>query len=372
MLTLPSPVTKILLIIRRSNGDVLLASPLIQRLHEHYPGAEIDLLVNADTLGIARALHSVRHIHIYAHQWKKLPLWGRLREELGLIRRLFRQYDLAISLTTTDSSVLYALLFGRYSISAIDDENRKNWWKKRLLNGAYWLDKDKHILLNNLEPLRLLDIPQGRVEPAVQYSASAKAAVLDKLKARNIDRFIIFHPSAQYGYKVYPEHLRHALLQKLGSLGIPVVVTGATTALDLQIKAALPALENVYDLIGETSLDEYIALSDLALAYVGGDTLNMHIAAAQNKRVFAIFGPTLLNVWSPWCNALQHAARISQPLQTYGNITVFQADMPCVPCGQAGCDNQHGKSECLSRIDPAIILAEVSAWLGQTQQGLHS
>jgi heptosyltransferase-3 len=119
----------------------------------------------------------------------------------------------------------------------------------------------------------------------------------------------------------------------------------------------------VYDLIGETSLDEYIALSSLSLAYVGGDTLNMHIAAAQNKRVFAIFGPTLLKVWSPWSNALQQAASVSQPLQTYGNITLWQAAMPCVPCGQAGCDNRHGKSECLYQIDPAIITAEVSAWL---------
>ncbi len=142
------------------------------------------------------------------------------------------------------------------------------------------------------------------------------------------------------------------------------MVTGAKTPLDLQIKAALPTLDNVYDWIGETTLDEYIALSELSLAYVGGDTLNMHIAAAQNKRVFAIFGPTLLGVWSPWSNALQSNATQSQPQQTYGNITVFQADMPCVPCGKKGCDDQHGDSECLQRIDPGKIFAEVNSLVG--------
>ena len=191
--------------------------------------------------------------------------------------------------------------------------------------------------------------------------------MLAKLQADTLGKFIIFHPSAQYGYKVYPKALRHTLLQQLSRLGIPIVVTGARTALDLQIKATLPVLANVYDWIGETSLDEYIALSDLSLAYVGGDTLNMHIAAAQNKRVFAIFGPTLLGVWSPWSNTLQCNATRSQSQQTYGNITVFQADMPCVPCGKQGCDNQQGRSECLQRIEPSMIFAAVHAWWQQEQ-----
>lgn len=362
------PVTKqILIIIRRSNGDVLLASPLIQHLHEHYPGAVIDLLVNDDTLGIAKTLQPIRQIHVYAYQWKKLPWWERLQKTFGLIHALFRRYDLAISLTATDSSVLYALLAARHSISTIDAEPRKNWWKQRLLTGYYVSDPTRHTLLNNLEPLRLLGIPLGSIVPTVYNSQASQAAVLAKLQANNIKRFIIFHPSAQYGYKVYPEKLRHTLLQQLGSLGIPIVVTGAKTALDLQIKASLPVLANVYDWIGETSLDEYIALSDLALAYVGGDTLNMHIAAAQNKRVFAIFGPTLLGVWSPWSNALQCNATRSQLQQTYGNITVFQADMPCVPCGKKGCDDQQGSSECLQRIDPGMIFSAVHTWLQQEQ-----
>ncbi len=368
MSTINVPVIKrILVIIRRSNGDVLLASPLIQHLHEHYPEAVIDLLVNDDTLGVAKALQPIRQILVYSYRWKTLPKWERLQKTFGLMRVLLRRYDLAISLTATDSSVLYALLAARHAISTIEAESRKNWWKKRLLTGYYLPDPARHTLLNNLEPLRLLGIPVGKIVPTVHHSASSKAAVLAKLQAATIGQFIIFHPSAQYGYKVYPEALRHALLQQLSGLGIPIVVTGAQTALDLQIKATLPVLANVYDWIGATSLDEYIALSNLSLAYVGGDTLNMHIAAAQNKRVFAIFGPTLLGVWSPWSNALQCNATHSQPQQIYGNITVFQADMPCVPCGKKGCDDQQGNSECLQRIEPSKIFAEVNTWWQQEQ-----
>ena len=92
------------------------------------------------------------------------------------------------------------------------------------------------------------------------------------------------------------------------------------------------------------------------------DTLNMHIAASQNKRIFAIFGPTNLKMWSPWSNELKTSAIVDMPVQTYSKNTIFQADMPCVACGLAGCDNKHGKSECLDNINPISIFNEVENW----------
>ena len=131
--------------------------------------------------------------------------------------------------------------------------------------------------------------------------------------------------------------------------------------IDLEIKKNAPPLENIFNWIGQTSIEEYIALSGLSQGYIGMDTLNMHIAAAQNKRVFAIFGPTILSMWSPWYNKLQRSATIDMPKQTYGDITIFQANMPCVACGKAGCNNK-GISECLDNIVPQVIINEVEKW----------
>ena len=99
------------------------------------------------------------------------------------------------------------------------------------------------------------------------------------------------------------------------------------------------------------------------MAYIGMDTLNMHIASGQNKNIFAIFGPTLPQIWSPWSNETQSYAKESKAVQKYGNITLFQADMPCVACGLAGCDDKGGKSDCLYNIDPNTIFKEVSTCL---------
>lgn len=349
-------VNKILIIVQRSNGDVFLSSPLINALYKYYDTPQIDLLVNDDTLAIAKTLPHINHIHQFSYKKKKE---NRFAQEKELISGIFRKYDLAINLTASDRSVLYAILASSNSISAVEKDAKKSWWKNLFLTKSYPFDISKSIVKTNVSALELLGIENNKLEVSSHYSKSAKKSVLNKLDSLNIKEFIIFHPSAQYDYKIYPKNLRDQLLVKLNTLNIPIVITGAVSDVDKRIKSELPDLENTYDFIGETSLDEYFALSDMAEAYIGMDTLNMHIAASQNKRIFAIFGPTILSTWSPWSNKLQTNTNTNLSKQTYGNITIFQADMDCVACGLAGCDDKHGKSECLEKISPEIIFEEV-------------
>ena len=350
---------KILIIVQRSNGDVLLSQTLISALYEHYQSPKIDLLVNDDTLPVAKLLSNINFINTFSYKKKRENRW---QQEKDIIASIFRKYDLSINLTASDRSVLYAFFASKNSISAIEKDNNKSWWKKSLLTHHYFFDTTKHILLNNLEPLNFLKIKHTRTLGELKVSEAAIASVKNKLDKKGIKDFVIFHPSAQYNYKIYPQHLRNKLLAQLSGLDIGVMITGSNNQIDTAIKKQLPALSHVFDLIGETTLEEYFALSKLSLAYIGMDTLNMHIAAVQNKRIFAIFGPTNLTMWSPWSNELKTSATKDTPMQTYGNITLFQANMPCVACGNAGCDNKHGKSECLDHISSEVVFKEVKNW----------
>ena len=352
-------IKKILIIVQRSNGDVLLSLSLINTLYKYYQHPQIDLLVNDDTLAIAKLLPNINFIHQFSYQKKRDNRW---QQERDLIKSIFKKYDLSINLTASDRSVFYALLAGKKAISAIEQNNKKSWWKKIFLSSYYYFDSNKHILLNNLEPLNLLNVKHGNTQQSPSISDLVITNVKDRLNKVSIKDFIIFHPSAQYNYKIYPEHLRNELLENLNKLGVPIVITGVTNDIDTQIKQTIPDLDNIFNWIGETTLEEYFALSELSLAYVGMDTLNMHIAAGQNKRIFAIYGPTRLSMWSPWSNDLQMSATQDKPKQTYDNITIFQADMPCVACYKAGCDDQHGKSECLDHIDPLLVFNEIKDW----------
>ena len=349
---------KILIIVQRSNGDVFLSLSLINALYKYYHSPKIDLLVNDDTLSVARILPYVNCIHTFSYQKKKKQRW---RQEKEIVQKIFRKYDLSINLTASDRSVLYALLASKYAIGCIEDNKRLAWWKNLLLKRTYYWDSKKHILLNNIEPLNLLKIKVSKKQPAPTINQTDTISIKNRLEKQNISKFLIFHPSAQYNYKLYPENLRNDLLGLLNQLNIPIIVTGGNNEFDLAIKKTLPTFNNVANWIGQTSISEYIALSELSQGYIGMDTLNMHIAAAQNKRVFAIFGPTILTMWSPWANELQLSATEDKPIQTYGNITIFQASMPCVACGKEGCNNS-GTSECLDNISPKLVFKEIEDW----------
>ncbi len=350
---------KILIIIQRSNGDVLLSHSLIDSLYIYYQSPQIDILVNDDTLAVAKLLPNINRIHKFSYQKKKDNRWS---QEKKIIKNIYRKYDLSINLTSSDRSVFYALIAAKKSISAIEKMKSKSWWKKIFLYNYYYFDSNKHILLNNLDSLNLLKIKHNNIQKSPPINEKILLKVKSKLAENKINNFIIFHPSAQYSYKIYPQKFRDQLLTYLNKLGVAILITGGNSEIDIEIKKSLPTLPNVFDLIDETSLEEYFALSILSIAYIGMDTLNMHIAAGQDKPIFAIFGPTKLSMWSPWSNQLQIATNEDKPFQSYGDIKIFQAKLPCVACGNAGCDNKQGKSICLENIKPYDIFVEIENW----------
>ena len=352
-------ISKILIIIQRSNGDVFFSLSLIKALQSNYKDAEIDLLVNEDTLSIAKLFPRINYIHIFSYSKKQT---NSFNQEKNLFIKLFKKYDLSINLTASDRSVIYALIFGKKSISAIEKNIKKSWWKKSLLTYYYYFDNSKHILLNNLEPLNLLNIKHDNIQEKLNFDVSQILDFKSRLKINKIKKFIVFHPSAQYEYKVYPKKLRDNLLHLLNTLEIPIIVTGGKSSLDLRIKKEIPDLVNIYNFIGHTSLQDFFILSELSMGYIGMDTLNMHIAASQNKHIFAIFGPTKLSMWSPWSNSLQKATQENKRIQTYDNITIFQSSSPCEVCGIVGCGNNHGKNEFNYVVKPEEIFIEVEKW----------
>jgi heptosyltransferase III len=351
-------IRSILVIIQRSNGDVLLSASLINQLSENLKPSFIDVLVNNDTTSIAKSLNNINKVFTFSYKEKK---HNRIAQEIRIFKQIFRNYDLCINLTSSDRSVIYTLLAAKKTISAVEKNKLKSWWKILLLKHSYIFEENTHILLNNLKPLRFLNIKAINKQAPPMSKKGVMAAIQVKLLKLNIDKFIIFHPSAQYDYKIYDKQLRLDLLFLLDSLNISIIVTGGKTQIDKDIKYSLPKLNNIYDFIGETSIEEFIVLSSLSDAYIGMDTLNMHIAASQNKRIFAIFGPTNPIMWAPWSNFLQTASKESKPIQNYNNITVFQADLPCVACGEKGCNNNL-VSDCLKQINPNTIFKEIKEW----------
>lgn len=354
-----SKVNNILIIIQRSNGDVFLSSNLINALFKYYESPRIDLIVNDDTLQIASLLENVNLIHKFSYR-KKIE--NRWKQEKTILSKIYRKYDLSINLTASDRSVLYALFASKRSISAVEKDKYKSWWKKLLLKNYYYFDSNNHILINNSKPLECIGIKHKVIQNSPRISNKAVSSIKQKLKKIGVENFIIFHPSAQYEYKIYPKNLRNQLINNINQLGIPLIVTGGKNEIDSKIKDEIPLGDNIHNFIGKTSLEEYFALSKLSSGYIGMDTLNMHIAASQNKPIFAIFGSTNLSMWSPWSNALQKATTKNSPIQKYSNITIFQSQTACHICGVFGCGNNHGIDKFNFDINPKSVFKEIKKW----------
>ena len=77
----------ILVIIQRSNGDVFLSSSLIVQLQQNLNPDAIDLLVNDDTLAIAKTLPNIRQIYTFSYQKKKQQ---RSSQEKKIVKKIFR------------------------------------------------------------------------------------------------------------------------------------------------------------------------------------------------------------------------------------------------------------------------------------------
>ncbi|MBI3191380.1 MAG: glycosyltransferase family 9 protein [Pedosphaera parvula] len=99
------------------------------------------------------------------------------------------------------------------------------------------------------------------------------------------------------------------------------------------------------DLTGKTSLLEMVEWIRLGELLITNDTGPMHVAAALDKPVVALFGPT--------------DPRQTGPYRQVGHAIRHPA-LPCVPCMKSACGFQQ-PCECLIGVKPATICAAVLA-----------
>ena len=79
---------------------------------------------------MANLLPHVSKIITFSYKNKTENRWLQEKE---IFSKIFRKYDLSINLTSSDRSVLYALIAGKKTISVVEKDSKKSWWKKFFL-----------------------------------------------------------------------------------------------------------------------------------------------------------------------------------------------------------------------------------------------
>lgn len=353
---------RVLVVVTRRIGDVLLATPVIRSLKQAWPRATIDALVFAGSAAALAANPDVTQAHVIAER-------PTLLQHIAFMVKLFRRYDLAVSLVPGDRPTFYAWAAGRYRIGLLLDTRRESW-KRRFLNE--WTPYDlaeKHTLLTHLAALAPLRLPLT-TELVVAWTADDARTATQQLAPLKAQRYMVLHLYPKFTYKMWHEAGWVALARWIRAHGFAVVLTGSNDTDELcYINRIAAMMETPLNLAGRLSLAQSACVVSGAAAYVGPDTAMTHLAAALDVPTVTFFGPTDPLKWAPWPKGHPVTPTPWQRLgdQAQGKLRVLQGRAACAPCNKEGCRRHVAShSDCLLTLPAADVIHALSSITGIT------
>ena len=302
-----------------------MAQPLLGRLREKLPGARIDVVAPPWVAPVARRMPEVQEVIEAPFEHGKLQL--RSRWKLG--RMLAgRGYDQAIVLPNTWKAALIPFFADIPLRSGYVGESRYG-----LLNLTY-PNRDSKAASMALHYAALSEAP-GKEAKGPLPDPRLLVSAHDMRKAQ--ERFgisgpyAVLCPGAEYGPAKRWPHFG----ELSRALPIGKVIVGAAGDAD-----AARDLEGT-NLVGQTTLEEALALIAGAAYVVTNDSGLMHVAAALRRPQVALFGSS-----SP-----EHTPPLSPAAR------VLWLHIECSPCFERECPLGHFR--CMRELTVDKVLAEI-------------
>lgn len=341
--SLLSPYTslmKILIVAPSWIGDTILAQPLFKRLHEKHSGLILDAFAPPWAAPVLARMREVRRVIPNPFIHGEFNLTGRWRAGRALARE---GYDAAIVLPNSWKSALLPFFAGIPQRIGFLGEARRG-----LLNRVHRYDEAALPQLAARYALLAEDVgataPAPMGEPKLEVAADAVRATLAALGLADTPAPIAFCPGAEYGPAKRWPAAHFAELAKLMHEKYEIWLIGSHK--DAVIGEAIRSLSGglCINLCGKTGLDEAIDLLSCAAVVVSNDSGLMHIAAALDKPMAALYGSS-----SP---------AFTPPLSSHA--TIIKLDLPCSPCFKRECPLGH--FNCMVQLTPEQVLAKIQGY----------
>jgi heptosyltransferase-3 len=353
--------SRILIVITRRIGDVLLTTPMIRTLRLAWPDAKIDALVFEGTEGVLANNPDLDRVITVQQR-------PTFHQHMRLLLRLWRSYDLALSMMPSDRPTFYAAIAGKHRVGLIL-AGSKHLWKKWLLSQSVLFDNiNTHTVLMNLKLADLLGIPRCH-EVEADWNVEDEAAVRNVLPFDpETQDYAVLHVYPMYAYKAWRSEAWVELADWLVSQGMTVVLTGGKSTDELVYVRNLLGLlpPDTVDVAGKLGLASVSYLLSKARAYVGPDTVVTHLAAASGTPTVALFGPSNPVKWGPWPKGYDEDRNpyVMRGTQRVNNVVLLQGEGNCVPCMEEGCERHIASlSDCLQNLPAAKTIEALSKLL---------
>ncbi|MBX3672823.1 MAG: lipopolysaccharide heptosyltransferase II [Burkholderiales bacterium] len=315
-------------------GDAVLAHPLLVRLKARDPGGAIDVLAPAWASAVYGRMPEVRHVIAFPFGHGELKLGERRRFARGLPR-----YDRAVVLPGSLKSALVPWFAGIPVRTGWRGEMRYGF-----VNDLRRLDEAALPLI--VERYAALAQPAGEAlerplpAPRLAVDLARRDAAVVKFGLAGDAPVLALAPGAEYGpAKRWPVRHYAEIARRHAAAGYRVWLFGSGKDQPITAEVARLAGVPVEDLAGRTSLDEAIDLLSLAARVVTNDSGLMHVAAALDRPLAAVFGSS-----SP---------AYTPPLSPRARVVSLK--LACSPCFRRECPLGH--TDCLEKLEPAQVQA---------------
>jgi heptosyltransferase II len=319
-------------------GDMVLAHSLFQRLKQNNPNTRIDVAAPAWTLPLLERMPEVTTGIALPFKHGQLSLMERIRFGQSLKNKGYQQ---AILLVNSFKSAILPFAAGIPQRTGFLGEMRYG-----LLNDIRPLNKtqlprtvERFVALGEEKNTTLPSIPQPKL---IANEANAQASLARLGQALPNQPILGLCPGAEYGEaKRWPADYYAEVANYALDNHWQVWLFGSDKDVAVTSTINQATQNRCLDLGGQTKLGEAIDLMALCHTVISNDSGLMHVAAALDKRVIAIYGSS-----DPHHTPPMHPQAVVEYL-----------GLACSPCFERTCPltTEHAQLACLKNISPNQI-----------------
>lgn len=340
---LPKNIRDILVMELLFIGDVIAITPSIRALKQKFPNANIDVMLRPSMADVLVGNPNIRNILTYDKQDFE-------KRFSSMIKGIKGRYDLAVLLHP-------GIDIGNYRISKLLKNARIPFrigcTKVGLLEGkGFFMHRKtkptfklRHKIEDNLDVVRIIraDTSDKRLE---LYTTKEAEQYIDELfKKEGItkkDFVVAIHAAPQHKtHEWVTERFANIADELTGRYNSKIIFTGVQKDKEYNQKIINLMKNKAINLAGKTDIKQFFSVIKRADLIISVDTSAMHVAAAFNKPIIALFGAGNPKIWRPYCK---------------NSIVIFKEKERCTSCMKHKCKKNY---QCMKAITERDVLNAV-------------
>lgn len=334
-------------------GDILLSIPALKAIRKHYTGSNISMLVAPRSYDLVKDLTFIDNIYIFSPNFRGEFFLRGIFKDLSVLLALRKVgFDLAINMRPmvskrSASKMKFILNVINPRIKAgRDTEGRGNFFDIKIWETCI---SQKYDLEYNIDIAEALGVEVADRSIEIKIEEESTNKINEILRESGIsanDLLIAVHPGGIPSRRWPMKNFAKAIRGIQERMNCKFIITGGKEEIGLADKLAR-ANGRAINVAGKLSTKELIALIKRCDFFISNDTGPMHLAAALNVPLVAIFGPGDITRYDP--------RNISK------KAVVLYNKVDCAPCTKEKCNSP----KCINTILPEEVEKAVFSLLNR-------